>query len=332
VYPQIYLGHSPGTGPQRRALRALALELRARIHAARADEPATLLLHFSAGAGAAEAIDLLLLRPHAVIVGAVRAYRGPIEVLPGGPWRDRASGETLREQLDRTPLQHVKAQRDAVRDRLDQAAAQLLGSVPSERPFERAIGALILAPASHPESQISLDISDHRQQLKVLGLDELPALAGMVRTGAQLPEAALRAIATDLFGGQLWHDGTRFVFELARQCFQLRVLAEGGRAEKVLPLLEGENVIGRRRAAQQYEYRLTLSGDELISADHALLTYVDGDSVMLRDTSKNGTWITPPAGAEERVEGTRAITMGTLIRMGMTRLRLECVGEVALGK
>jgi hypothetical protein len=322
VYPQIYLGHSPHTGPERRALRALALELRARIHAARADEPDTLLLHFSAGAETAEAIDLLLLRSNAVIVGAVRAYRGPIEVLPGGHWRDRATGEPIREGRDRTPIQHVKAQRDAVRERLDQAAAGL-----DAHPFARTIGALIVAPATHPDSRISLDVGEHRQQLKVLGLDELPALAGMVRTGVQLSEQTIRAIVTDVFEGKLWHDGARFLFDLAPPRFQLRVLADGARSEKVLPLIEGENVVGRRRTAQQYEHRLTLSGDELISGDHALLICDDDDRVSLRDTSKNGTWVTPPGQAEERVHGERAIVPGTLLRMGVTQARLERFGE-----
>jgi hypothetical protein len=326
VYPQIYLGHSPNTGSARRALRALALDLRARIHAARAAEPTTLLLHFSA-AEAADAIDLLLLRPNVVIVGAVRAYGGPIETLPSGQWRDGASGTELREPRDRTPLQHVKAQRDAVRERLDQAAALLLGAGAGKRPFERAIGALIFAPATHPESRISLDVGDHRQQLKVLGLDELPALAGMVRTNAALTDAAIRAIATEVFAGQLWHDGARFLLDLAPARFQLRVLADGGRAERQLPLIEGENVIGRRRAPQHFEHRLTLSGDELISADHALITCGDDDSVTLRDTSKNGIWITLPGGTEERVRAERAITPGTLLRMGVTRVRLEKIAD-----
>src|SRR5215204_4236967 len=77
VYPQIYLGDIPTTSHQRRALRALALDMRARIHATRAADPTTLLLHFRAGESALPAIDLLLLRPSAAIVGAVRAYHGP---------------------------------------------------------------------------------------------------------------------------------------------------------------------------------------------------------------------------------------------------------------
>ena len=54
----------------------------------------------------------------------------------------------------------------------------------------------------------------------------------------------------------------------------------------------------------------------------------DGDYVTLRDTSKNGTWVTPPGGAEERLHGVeRAITLGAILRMGVTRMRLERIGE-----
>lgn len=332
MHPQIYVGHIPPTSVERRALRALALELRALVEAARAPEPTTLLLRFGAGEGVAEAIDLLLLRPAAVIVGAVRAYRGPIEARPGEPWAYRGSGEPIREARNRTPIQHIQIQRDAVRATLDQAAPRLLPAPAGDRPFERTIGALIVAPATHPESRVSLDVTDHRQQLKVLGMDELAGLAAMVRTGVQLPEAAMRAIAGEVFGGRLWHDGARFLFDLAPARFQIRVLADGAASvgaaahdESVLPLREGENVLGRRRSQQKYEHRLTLSGDELISADHALLSYGDDDRVTLRDSSKNGTWITPPGGVEERLRGERTIVPGTLLRVGATRLRLERV-------
>jgi hypothetical protein len=327
VYPQIYLGSIPNTSARRRVLRELALELRARMHAARAAEPTTLLLNFRAGDGPAESIDLLLLRPRAAIVGAVRAYGGPIETLPNGQWRRRDTGAPLHEQRDRTPVQHVKLQRDAVRARLDALAPELLGMAADERPFDRMVGALIVVPTTHADSHVSLEITDHRQQLKVLGLDELPGLAGMVRLGVQLPDATVQAIVTEIFEGRLWHDGARFLFDLAPPRFQLRVLSEGARPEKLLPLIEGENVLGRRRSPQQHEHRLSLSGDELISADHALIVCGDDEWVALRDTSKNGTWITPPDGTEERVRGERTIFPGTLLRMGMTRARLERIDE-----
>jgi hypothetical protein len=327
VYPQIYLGDIPTTSDQRRGLRALALDIRARIHATRAAEPITLLLHFRAGESVLPVIDLLLLRPSAAIVGAVRAYHGPIESLPGGQWRRRDSGEPLREQRDRTPIQHVKLQRDAVRVQLDAAAPRLLGTPVDAHPFDRLVGALIIAPSTHAESRVSLEIGDHRQQIKLLGLNELPALASMLRLGVQLPDPAIQAIVSELFGGRLWHDGTRFLFDLALPRFQLRLLADGARPEKLLPLIEGENLIGRRRSAQHYEHRLTLAGDEMISADHALITCGDDDWAALRDTSKNGTWITPPGGTEERVRGERTIFPGTLLRMGLTRALLERVEE-----
>lgn len=327
MYPQIYLGDIPTTSDQRRALRALALEIRARMHATRAAEPTTLLLHFRAGESALPEIDLLLLRPSAAIVGAVRAYHGPIESLPDGQWRRRDSGELLREKRDRTPIQHVKLQRDAVRMQLDAAAPRLLGTAADAHPFDRMAGALIIAPSTHAESRVSLEIGDHRQQIKLLGLDELPALAGMLRQGVQLPEPAIQTIVGDLFGGRLWHDGASFLFDLAVPRFQLRLLADDTRPEKLLPLIEGENLLGRRRSAQHYEHRLTLAGDELVSADHALITCGDDDWAALRDISKNGTWITPPGGTEERVRGERTIFPGTLLRMGMTRALLERVEE-----
>ena len=327
MYPQIYLGDIPNAGDQRRAIRALALDLRARIHATRAAEPTTLLLHFYVAESALPAIDLLLLRPSAAIVGAIRAYQGPIESLPGGQWQRRASGEPLREERDRTPIQHIKLQRDAVRAQLNAAAPRLLGTSPDAHPFDRTVGALIVAPSTHAESRVSLEIGDHRQQIKLLGLDELPALASMLRLGTQLPEAAIQALVSELFGGQLWHDGTRFLFDLAAPRFQLRLLGEGARPEKLLPLIEGENVLGRRRSSQHYEHRLTLPGDELISADHALIFCGDDDWAILRDSSKNGTWITPPGGTEERVRGDRTIFPGTLLRMGVTRALLERVED-----
>ena len=327
MYPQIYLGDIPPTSDQRRAVRALALDIRARMHTTRVAEPTTLLLYFRADASVLPMIDLLLLRPSVAIVGAVRTYHGPIESLPGGQWRRRDTGEPLREERDRTPIQHVKLQRDAVRAQLDAAAPQLLGTPTDEHPFDRMAGALIIAPSTHAESRVSLEIGNHRQQIKLLGLDELPALAGMLRLGQQLPEPAIPAIASELFGGRLWHDGVRFLFDLAVPRLQLRLLGDDTRPEKLLPLIEGENLLGRRRSAQHYEYRLTLAGDELISADHALIICGDDDWAALRDTSKNGTWITPPGGTEERVRGERTIFPGTLLRMGLTRARLERVEE-----
>jgi hypothetical protein len=342
AYPQIYLGQIPGAAAERIALRERALDLRAALRAGPRGrpelDPTCALLNFAAGAapsgsGMAPTIEVLLLRPNAAIVAAIRAYSGPIEVTPDGRWTDMTTGSPIRDERGRSPLQVVQAQRDAVQARLDRDAGPLLdsmaGSEAEARSFARVVGALICAPATHPESRISLDVDDHRQQLKILGLDELAGLAAMLRTGAQLSEAAMRRIAGDLFDGRLWHDGERLLFELAPGRFQLRVLGDGDRPEVIVPLMEGENIAGRRRSAQRYERRITLNGDDLISSDHARLSCGDGDHVTLRDTSKNGTWVTLPGGAEERLHGAeRAITLGAVLRMGLTRMRLERIGEL----
>jgi FHA domain len=330
VYPQLYIGQIPATAAERRALRARALDLHAALRAARAPAPTCALLNFAAGdaPGATPATDLLLLRPNAVIVGAIRAFPGPIEVTPEGRWVLLATGAPIREGRGLTPLQLVGAQRDAVRDRLDQEAAHLLGPGGGGRPFERTIGALICVPTAHPESRISLDVDDHRRWLKVLGLDELAGLAAMARTGVWLDEESMRVIAGDLFGGRLWHDGQRLLFELAPGRFQLCLLTEDGQAERILPLAEGENVVGRRRVAQAHEPRVRLDGDDLVSSDHARIICGDDDHVILRDTSKNGTWVAQPGEPEERVHSAEyTIGSGALLRMGMTRMRLERIDD-----
>jgi len=342
VYPQIYLGHIPSTAAERIALRVRALDLRAALRAGPRSRPELdrtfALLNFAAGgvpseAGGATTIELLLLRPHAAIVAAIRAYPGPIEVTPDGHWTDLTTGAAIRDERGRSPLQSVRAQRDAVRARLDQHAGSLLdpaaGSAVEAPSFARMVGALICAPDTHPESHISLDVEDHRQQLKILGLDELAGLAAMIRAGMQLSEGAMRWIVAELFEGQQWHDGERFLFELAPGRFQLRVLGDGDRPEVVVPLMEGDNIAGRRRSAQRYERRIILTGDDLISSDHARLSCADGDLVILSDTSKNGTWVTPPGGTEEWLHSAeRAIALGTVLRMGMTQMRLERISEL----
>src|SRR6185295_17596980 len=173
--------------------------------------------------------------------------------------------------------------RDAVRTRLDQATEHLGGAGPGAHPFERTAGALICAPRMHPDSRIALDVGDHRQWLKVLGLDELPGLVSMLNTNVRLALESMRAIAADIFAGRLWHDGQGFLFDLAPCAFRLRLLGADGRTGEVLPLIEGENVIGRRRAPQGHEHRLTLAGDDLVSSDHAWITCEEGGRVLLRD-------------------------------------------------
>jgi FHA domain len=323
---QIYLGQVPSSVQERRMLRTHALDLQASLRPAHALEPTYALLNFTAGVQPDVcAVELLLLRPKAIIVGAIRAYPGPIAVLHGGHWILCATGDAIRDHNDLPPLQWVKAQRDAVHAQLNAQAAQLVG----EPSFERIVGALICAPTIHADSRISLDVDEHRQLLKILGLDELAGLAAMIRTGPQIDEAGMRLIVTDIFGGQLWHDGAQFLFELAPCRFQLRLLDTSARQESILPLAEGENIVGRR-TAHANEHRLTLSGDDLISSDHARLICEEADHVILRDTSKNGTWIALPGHPEEHVQGAeRAIVPGTLLRMGLMRLRLEQTPRIA---
>jgi FHA domain len=341
AYPQVYLGQIPNTAAGRIALRERVLDLRAALRAGPRGrpelDPTYALLNFATGAasaepGAASTVELLLLRPNAALVGVIRAYPGPIEVTPEGRWTDLTTGTAIRDEHGHAPLHVVRAQRDAVRARLDQAAERLLdvstGPEAEAQSFARIVGALICAPATHSESRISLDVNDHRQQLKILGLDELAGLAAMLRTDVCLSEAAMRWIVGDLFDGRRWLDGERLLFELAPGRFQLRIVGDDSRPETVVPLMEGENIAGRRRSAQRYERRITLSGDDLISTDHARLLCDDGDRVTLRDTSKNGTWVTPPGGVDEWLHGAeRAIMLGAVLRMGMTRMRLERIGE-----
>jgi hypothetical protein len=347
TYPQLYLGQTPGSASERYVLRERALALHAALHSgsrSRIDqEPTLVLLNFLIDdRSTPQQVELLLLRPRAALVGMLRTYPGPIEVLPDGRWTDLASGAALRDGLGRTPLQVVRAQRDAVRTRLQHAAADLdVGqdapqppgrsemALPSTagRPFQRTVGALICAPTTHPESRISLDVDDHRQWLKILGLDELAGLAAMLRSDVQLSETAMRAICVEVFGGRLWHNGEKLLFELAPGRFQLRLLGEHEPVDAVFPLIEGENVVGRRKSARRHEHRVALSGDDLMSSDHVRLVCGD-EQVVLRDLSKNGTYLIHPDGAEELLRGAdRLLAPGALLRMGVTRMRLERAGE-----
>lgn len=318
---QLYIGQIPTSAAERRALRSLALDLRARFGAARGLDPTVVVLQ-AAPADMAP-IDLLLLGPHAALAGVVRAYRGPLLAQPGGRWAYADSGAAIAEPGGLSPTQLAGAQRDQLREWLCEAAPTLPGLPSGAEIFGHMVAALICAPVLHPDSRISLDIAEHRRQIKVLGLDELPGLAAMLRSDIHLPEPALHTIAAELFGARLWHDGARFLFDLAPARFQLRVLAAGARAERVLPLREGENVLGRRRSAQQHEHRITLSGDELISADHAVLVCGDEPQVLVRDTSKNGTWLVTSGAADERIRGERLLDVGATLRMGATQVRVE---------
>jgi FHA domain len=315
-YPQIYIGTTPETSTRRRALRTLAMDLRARLRPQREPLPTLVLLHVAVeGAGT---VDMVVLRPNVLIVGAVRAVDGPLD-MRHATWSD-LRGAMVRDPEGRTPLAAVGYQRDTLRARLLERAPA--GS-PESHYLQRAIAAVVCAPALPPESRIALDIEDHRALRKVLGLDELPGLSVMASSGVRLPEASLIELAEQL-GGRMWHDGSRLLFELAPARYRLRLLGDERATRTALPLIEGENLLGRRRTARPHEHRLTIAGDDLISSDHAVIICHDDGRVSLRDISKNGTWMTLPDGPETFVHSLeRTITPGTILRLGETRMLLQ---------
>lgn len=290
---KIYLGHTPEQAPARRALRERALALHTSLAGSR---PLYTLLNARQND---VSIDLLVMSETALLVGQYVPAPAPL-----------AEQEAHLDMLRRA--------RDAVLARMRHAMPQLSRTEP---PFHRTIGALLFerSPAEH----VLLDVDDHRQSLKLTALDELPALLRIARTGMSGSEADARTVMSGVFGGRLWHDGDHFLFELAHAPYHLRVL-NGEQTSRILPLLEGTNIIGRRRVPIQSEYRLTVSGDSSMSNDHALLLCPPDGRVILRDTSTNGTWVTPPGGPEERIARIeRTIAPGTILRMGETRLLLE---------
>jgi hypothetical protein len=313
AHPQIYLGQIPATPPARRLLREQALKLAA-LFSRPALDPTALLLHVQPP-DANHPADLLLLRPHAALVGVIKEADGPIMTDAAGRWLHAGRDEPLRGPGGEPLLAWIKQLRESAMAPLERATAQS---------FARMIGALIVAPTTHPESQIALDIDDHRQQIKALGFDELPALAAMAQTGIRLDSAALADLMTDVFGAQLWYDGERLLFEISQSALRLRVLGHGDAAQRTWPLLEGANFVGRRQTPHRYEYRVTLSGDDLMSNDHALIVVADDGRVVVRDTSTNGTWIAVPGEPERRLHrAERPVAPGTVMRMGATRMLLE---------
>ena len=317
AHPQIYLGQIPATSLGRRLLREQALKLAA-LFARPELEPSTLLLHFQPPA-ATHPADVLVLRPHTALVGIIQDVDGPIMTDAAGQWLNASRDEALCGPEGEPLLACIKQLRERVVAGLETATAQS---------FARTIGALIVAPTTHPESQIVLDIDDHRQQIKVLGLDELPTLAAMAQTGINLDNAMLPNLMADVFGAQLWHDGERLLFEISRSVLQLRVLDYGGATQHTWPLLEGANFVGRRQTPHRYEYRVALSGDDLMSNDHALIVVADDGRIVVRDTSTNGTWIAMSGEPERRLHrAERPIVPGTIMRMGATRMVLERAGE-----
>jgi hypothetical protein len=315
---QLFIGKIPRSAADRQAVRERALDILLQLRQANHPAPTVGLLHFDAGAGAGALTDLLLIRPRALIVGAFWTHSAPVEVAPGAPWRDLATSAALTHASGQSPLEVARAWRDAVVERVRESPGGLFLSESA-----RVIGAVVCVPATHPSSQISLDVDDHRNGLKVLGLDELAGVASMVQSGVELSEAQMRALASDVFGGRLWLDGARSLFELAPPRFALRLL-HGERAGELVPLPEGQTVVGRRRTPRRYERRVPILGDDLISSDHVVLEYGDEDGLTVRDISKNGTWVAAPGEQEQHLRGgERRLAHGGSLRIGVTQLVVE---------
>jgi hypothetical protein len=311
VAPQIFLGSIPDTSAARRALRDYALELAAALRTARMPDPVIAL--FDGRFAPDSVVDLLLLTPTAAVAAIIRSHPGPIDVHADGRWVSRSDGAILEEN-GLTPLAFAQQRRDALSQYLRNAGVT----------FERLVGALIYAPILDPTSEISLDIDDHRQHLKVLGFDEIAGLLQMLtRRGPQHSAAELRRVAGEILGGRLWHDGTRLLFEQAPACYSVRLLDAAGETRSRQPIYEGETIIGRRRAPRRTEYRVVISGDDLISIDHAVLS-CDGERILLHDTSKNGTWLIGPNGEQEQIRSAEyPLEVGAMVRVGQTWLRIE---------
>jgi len=314
---QLFIGQVPRTAAERRTLRERAIDVLHQLRQANQPAASVALLQFDPGTAAGRSVDLLLLRPRALLVGCFWHHSGPIEVEPSGGWRDITSGALLSDGGG-TPLEQARAARDAVAAYL-QAAPEGLPLV--ER--TRVVGAVICVPATHSASRISLDVDDHRQGLKVLGMDELAGVAAMVQSGIDLSERQMRILAAEVFGGRLWYDGEQPLFELAPARFGLRLL-QGERAGDLVALPEGQTVIGRRQTARHYERRIPIPGDDLVSSDHVMVEYGDEEGLLIRDISKNGTWVAAPGEQEQHLHGTeRRLTRGGALRLGMTRLVIE---------
>jgi hypothetical protein len=317
-YPQIYLGATPATLGERRAMRTLALDLRVRLRSQRDLTPIIAIVYLPIEG--ADIADALIMRPNTLILAKLFTQDQPLDIRHQS-WRSY-SGMIVQNSEGQTPLAEVSLQRDTLR-------ARLLEAFPRDsalaRAAQRMVAAVICAPYLHPDSTIALDIEDHRALRKVLGLDELAGLAVMASSSARLEESALLELTAHL-GTRLWHDGNRLLFELAAPRHQLQILAADGNVRSSLPLIEGENTIGRRRTSRPHEHRLTITGDDLISSDHAMLICHEDGRVVLQDISKNGTWMTQPGGPESFVhQSERVVLPGTMLRFGETRARLVAI-------
>lgn len=310
------MGSTPDTPAGRRVARQRALELQTRLHTLFADQPVGVLLNVVVDHDVA---DVVVMHPTAIIVGLIRDIHGPVQVFANGEWRYRDSGQPIVGPHGETLLQQINRCRDLVCRRIDRALLASADPLADAQSLQRTVGALIIAPRTHAETTVSMDIDDHRRQIKVLGLDELPGLALMSQTGVQLSAELMAAIMERGFGARLWHDGSQLLFELGLASYHLRL-----RDGTVMPLIEGVTMIGRRETPLHHEYRLVISNDDSVSSDHAVITSATDGRVLLRDISTNGTWVAPPGGVEHHVHRTEyELSAGTTIRMGETRMVLE---------
>ncbi|MGQ9549737.1 MAG: FHA domain-containing protein [Roseiflexus sp.] len=323
--PRIYVGQTPDTTDGRILLRERTLMLAHFVHRSPTEGVCAIAFNVTLGTESPlTRIDLIMMRTTAVIVGALRTCTGPIDALPGGVWRDRAGGRPILDADGLHPLHRIRVQRDAVQRSLNATAMRFGLASTDPRPFKRVIGAIVGVPAIHADSRISLDVDDHRDHLKVCSFEELPGVAALAHSGVVLSVESIHTIITDLFGCRLWYDNEHFLFELAPPQFQLYITAPG-RAPMRVPLYEGETIVGRRQSAQGTERRITLSDDELVSSDHLhILCTDDPAGVTMRDTSKNGVWITLPDGYIEHIRhAERTVPVGARLRLGMTDIMLE---------
>lgn len=311
----IYIDAIPNTLEERRALRARAIDLRLRFRNLRDAAPTAVVLNLAIPATGS--VQMVVVRPNSMVVGHVLESDAPIYAAHG-QWVQH--GRPIQVAEYQNPLVAIGHLRDTLRARL---FALLPADHPARRLVERAIAAVVVSPTFHPDSRPGLDVDDHWALRKVLGIDELAGLMTMASAGVRLDEQHWQQLV-DLLGGRLWHDGTRLLYELAPPRYCLRILVDGTPRRMVLPLLEGENIIGRRRTARPQDYRLTIAGDDLVSSDHALVLVGDDGQIILRDISKNGTWVAQSDGAERFLHAAeQPITPGMILRMGETRMRLE---------
>ncbi len=279
---RIYLGSTPPTVQERLALRERAVDLIAGL------KPVQASIMIGFGLVGTLPIDLAIIAPGLLLTGLLRDQ------------------QTFAEEAASTTLTAFAQQQRAM----------LCAALPGAH--AAAIAAIVITPTLAAESEITLDIDDHRARVKILGFDELVGMT-MLAVGDARAETPGNWPLDHAFAARLWHDGARFLFPLMPAQFQLR-LAHGG----IVPLYEGETILGRRRSPRRYEHRITCTDDDLISTDHATLTCLDDETIMLRDMSKNGTRVTRPGEREQQLHNdTTQVTAGTKLNIGSTTLVIE---------